>query len=367
MYNFGKEHVIMKRTVVLLSTTIGLLLGFNILPSSAGFSAPSDAPAIELRQNIHECLTPELVEQIRMNPPQVTTAFTECADELRGMFGAKSTLLNDDDLYAIFVSLVAYEMAPYGPSAGSDLDDLLQQPYLNCRTYALLASYFFLLNQPVVNKIAFSVVGWDGGAVGNHAQIFVTDRGSGQSLLLDPTIALVAFTGFYEVTHAYPLAPDNIVDLSSRTELEQFRSRVVSALEDGSYQFSDLIYYLDRADRYVEFESDTDPGPTGSLLVNGGLTLLRTGDVILFLVGADYERPIYGMRVANTNDLERLEWQPYTHMLGWRLDVRNNQSTVYVQYLGESGRVSDVYSETVRVNLPPAAPVLLPLVPIEYH
>ena len=91
-------------------------------------------------------------------------------------------------------------------------------------------------------------VGWDDGAIGNHAQIIVQD--GAQSILLDPTIGLIAngvtLAGLVAGTHYTPVANFSAYD----PKLVSFDLAVKKALTCGLYKMRDGIY-------------DTTSGPTG--------------------------------------------------------------------------------------------------------
>ncbi|WOH48854.1 hypothetical protein [Bradyrhizobium sp. sBnM-33] len=77
-------------------------------------------------------------------------------------------------------------------------------------------------------------VGWDGGAVGNHVQLLYDD---GQSqLLLDPTIGAVV----------NGVTLDGLINGTG-----YFNTHVINAVEHGSYQVWDAIYYVPGLDEWL--------------------------------------------------------------------------------------------------------------------
>jgi hypothetical protein len=91
-------------------------------------------------------------------------------------------------------------------------------------------------------------VGWDGGAVGNHAQVMV-----GQDLLIDPTVGLVADMELRPLTRGVPVR--RVVDMGhhdvhpdtgriGRHVAGGFRDRVRDALRRGRYREGDVLYTL---------------------------------------------------------------------------------------------------------------------------
>lgn len=154
--------------------------------------------------------------------------------------------LNEDGLAAVFSMLVAHQVAPLGPSENKfTLRELLDEPVLDCDAYALLAARFFAILRPE-SSAKIRMVGWNGGVIGNHAQLLT--EGTGMPLLLDPTVGLAAVATFDQILQGD--AVDTIRTWTVREEtadLAGFRKTVVEALEKGRYKPSDLLYFVGSA------------------------------------------------------------------------------------------------------------------------
>ncbi len=93
-------------------------------------------------------------------------------------------------------------------------------------------------------------VGWHGGAVGNHAQIFTYNPRNDFSMLIDPTIGLIAITDYNHVASGKKVSVNNIFSFLSRNELVDFSRKIEKALLNGQYKPSDFLYCFDDIDTF---------------------------------------------------------------------------------------------------------------------
>lgn len=180
------------------------------------------------------------------DPGCITHVWASTAGEFRGLLPPLLRSKPADLQCAAFASFVAYDLKPYGGSTALELHDLLDSPTLDCDNFCLLAWHLFTLLRPQT-RCAVAMVGWDGGAVGNHAQLLAEEAGS--AWLLDPTVGMLA-------------AGVTIDSLCRGTRCEWFafmpenrlaapRALYYSAVRDGRYKASDLLYYYSPPSRYV--------------------------------------------------------------------------------------------------------------------
>lgn len=161
--------------------------------------------------------------------------------------GAPFNTKHDDMLAAAFAAIVAFDLKPYGASTAVYLDELLAADGLDCDNYCLLAWYLFRQIK-IKSPVRHTIVGWNGGAVGNHAQLIAEIPGV-SAWLLDPTIGLIVAGATFDnlckgVPLTYMVQPAGTRDLAySRT--------IKSAVSMGAYKPSDLMYYFDPS-RYVQ-------------------------------------------------------------------------------------------------------------------
>lgn len=183
-----------------------------------------------------------------VNDPQyIVTAWTLAQGNFKRDIGSAFAGRPDDLIAAGFCSVVAYDMKPYGPCTVRDLRGILDSPALDCDNYCLLAWYLFTILKPSTS-VELAMVGWNGGAVGNHAQLLAT-IGDTSAWLLDPTIGLIAGGATFNricqgasITHF--AQPAEIRDAA-------YTKRIRDALIAGAYRPSDLLYYFNPVSKYV--------------------------------------------------------------------------------------------------------------------
>jgi hypothetical protein len=151
---------------------------------------------------------------------------------------------------AILATFVAYHVAPYGPSVAVTFDKLMTETGLDCDNYVMLTGYLFRELHPNERLI---YVGFDGGKIGNHAQAFVTNGAS--SVLLDPTVGVVANISFDDLLMAHKPAASNVLVDSRNPEsaVATLHANVLSAVLGGGYKPSDLLYYLQSIESMISF------------------------------------------------------------------------------------------------------------------
>ncbi|HEX4590310.1 MAG TPA: hypothetical protein VH120_10305 [Gemmataceae bacterium] len=157
--------------------------------------------------------------------------------------------LSDDGYLFALACAVAFDLVPYGSSAGpaSKLRDLLRMPMMACNSYCLLATRLFRKARPQAD-VDVHMAGWDEydpshpKAVGNHAQLFV--EGVGIPLLLDPTVPLAAHARYDDVKQGKKVPSGSTKLLGQRFDkIPGFGGKVTSALENGSFAYAKVLYY----------------------------------------------------------------------------------------------------------------------------
>jgi hypothetical protein len=182
------------------------------------------------------CLTPRRIARVRADPDHLAQVYRRCRPELvRKIPFARPGLQRR----AALASLVAYAMAPYGPSKAMALAPLLSASTMNCGNYGWMT--FHLVRRAWGERQALRLwqAGWDHGAVGNHAQVHVGD------LLLDPTIGVVARVRYEQILDGRPVS--RLVAFAHRDDIHEFALRVVDALRHGRYRPADVLYRQDYA------------------------------------------------------------------------------------------------------------------------
>lgn len=150
-------------------------------------------------------------------------------------------------------AILAWDLKPYGIGNGLTLDDALAAISLNCDDYCVLAAEIYRLIKGA-NDLDPALVGWNGGAVGNHAQLMCGANGSW--LLLDPTIGYLANGVTLDgLCRGYAPSPANTKALHAtfhpeRTDVTAFDLTVQVAVANGLYVASSLLYWFPDVDAY---------------------------------------------------------------------------------------------------------------------
>lgn len=215
-------------------------------------------------------------EQIRSDPSSISAIYSAYRTQFIAALDMPG--LTAGAYKAAFCTVLAYDLVPYGPGPQTtDLDQILNAETIACAHYVSLAWQLMdLLGVPTDDQAA---VGWDDGAVGNHAQLLFDD---GQSrLLLDPTIGLVVngatIEGLIEGAHYNDLA-----SFYARTDISSFNTQVINAVQSGLYHVRDAIYYVPELDNWLNHYSSYQ-----------GLTLPQSGGSVK-LVGSLYDDALNG-------------------------------------------------------------------------
>ncbi|GIK98118.1 MAG: hypothetical protein BroJett029_23270 [Alphaproteobacteria bacterium] len=194
------------------------------------------------------------LQQVQANPTSIVPLYAARSDELKSSLGSSFSAVNENGWKAVFATLLAHELKPYKGSTALELDDLLSEPGLDCDNYLALTYHFVQLLQPTEDfELAF--VGWNGGPVGNHGQGFTT--GTGEFLLIDPTVAFVAIASFDQIAMGLPIPSSKTHGSYERNDLRDFYGRVVKAVQRGYYRPSHLMYYFDDLDEYMAYASSS--------------------------------------------------------------------------------------------------------------
>lgn len=159
----------------------------------------------------------------------------------------------EDHIKLAWCSVVACDLKPYGNSGAQTLAALLAAPAIDCDNYVCLTWHFFKILAPgSPTKVA--ALGWDGGAIGNHAQMQAQTPGS-PDIYLDPTIGLVVHGCSLNGLMGGFTYPDNLIrsfwSYQNRPELNWFENNVRTAIQQTKYRPSDLLYVVGSYERFT--------------------------------------------------------------------------------------------------------------------
>lgn len=200
------------------------------------------------------CLSQNKIEKIKSQPSYANELYAVCLNELNKKLASMN--LTKRQLRLIFASTLAQSIAPYGSSKAVTFQELLGEKTLTCASYALLTGHFAKILVAAGDRSSLHFIGFDGGAVGNHAQLII--KNNKESLLLDPTIGLVAKIGFDDLLSGKSVDASNVHIFRQHNDkdINSFAEKVEKAVLNGKYRPSDLLYYFSSIDDYVAFTNE---------------------------------------------------------------------------------------------------------------
>ncbi|MCW5690286.1 MAG: hypothetical protein KIT76_17215 [Pseudolabrys sp.] len=185
-------------------------------------------------------------DNLLSRPETISDLYAETRAAFVADLGPAFAAQCEDHLRLAFCSVVAFDLKPYGGCTVLDLAGLLASPVLDCDNYVSLTWHLFKLMRPT-SPTNVAAIGWDGGAVGNHAQMQAQTPGS-PDILLDPTIGLVVHgcsIDFIVGTYVYPTnCMASFFRFNSRPNIDAFEARVRDAVANSKYRASDLMYFV---------------------------------------------------------------------------------------------------------------------------
>jgi hypothetical protein len=202
--------------------------------------------------------------QSTLNQHDINIAVFTCSDELKQKLKPFNSpeLITNDAIKLILAMVIAHNTAPYGRSnlKSIEYEDLIKADKLNCATYAILMGY--LLSDENIH-----IIGFDGGAVGNHAQVIYQKKNL--SLLLDPTVSVIAQVTYDLLLQGKPIQHVITIHPNPKNDSEikdYFTKKVVSALRDGKYRPTSILYY------YESLNHMLGKGPLDRFITPGGIS-----------------------------------------------------------------------------------------------
>lgn len=255
----------MSRTKRLLPALVALLvigLGTGVYLRSVNYFNGKTAAKIDLSvlDITLKCLSGGSIETVR-NSGSIDVLLPRCSQELRAVLGDEFQAIGDGALRAILATVVAANFAEYGASSGLSYEEIKNSSHLDCSRTILLVGY--LLDG--LESKSLKPIGFDGGFIGNHAQLLFNDNND--TILLDPTAGIIAKTNFNDLLRGIPLDEKNIRTFSMKDKsINSFRENIYIAISRGKYLPSDFMYM---------HESLAEQKPSGSdfYFTPGGITV----------------------------------------------------------------------------------------------
>jgi hypothetical protein len=162
------------------------------------------------------------------------------------------TIGDDPEMTAfVFSSILSHISAPYGKSRETEFLPLLREDSLDCDNYVMLAVYIFESILPK-HQSEYEIVGFNGGAIGNHAQLFY--KKDSLKMMSDPCYGFVANTRFNNLLEGKHLAKDQLFVFKWRDpKTEDAAQNTIEAVIKGRYAPRDLLYYFNNVDTFASY------------------------------------------------------------------------------------------------------------------
>lgn len=204
-------------------------------------------------------LSSAALAQVAHDPDYLIELYRDAEKPFMADLPPDFSVLSESMRKLAFASLVAFMMKPYGNSNPLTLADCLAAPDLNCDNYCVFTYFLYRVLQPSGGAEP-AMLGWNGGTIGNHAQMQVSH--DGYHLLLDPTIGFLArdltlsglCRGYGPLKGRYISFFDHGKNKNNVVELNR---RVSTAIINATTLAENILYYFPSVSAYL--------GATGSL------------------------------------------------------------------------------------------------------
>lgn len=165
------------------------------------------------------------------------------------------TIGNDPEMNAfVFSTILSHISSPYGKSTENELIPLLKEDSLDCDNYLMLAIYIFETIVPN-HTSEYEIVGFYGGAVGNHAQVFY--KKGNEKVLCDPTYGFVANIKLGILLKGIKLSEDQLFVFSSpQSPIKSTISNAIEAVINGQYNPRDLLFYFENVHTFATYSKN---------------------------------------------------------------------------------------------------------------
>jgi hypothetical protein len=217
------------------------------------------------------CLSKDVIRST-LNQKNINIAVSRCSSELRRKLQPwDSKLVSEDVIKVVLAMVVTHNTTTYGSSRAIEYSDLIKAEHLHCGNQPILMGYLLPNNN-------IHIIGFDGGAVGNHAQVIYV-KGN-VSFLLDPTTSVVTPITYNALLQGKP--PKYIIVVHPNLEnppviQDTYTKKVVTALENGSYLPTDILYYFESLNHFL------NKGPLDPFITPAGMGWRRKNKIIGFV------------------------------------------------------------------------------------
>lgn len=208
------------------------------------------------------CLSKSLVDETK-NRGKIDLALEACADELSSRVkGTSFETFGEEFQRALLAMTIAHNAAPYGPSLEMQYEQLIKEDALDCDNYAALMGH-------LIPEQDLDFIGFDGGHIGNHAQVLL--HAADYSVLFDPTIGVAAITSYNDLLTGKEIGKEGILSIYPKPDNKPaiatgFHNKVIEALSLGLYKPSDALYFHDDMDYFLGLKKSPYLTPGGRSL-----------------------------------------------------------------------------------------------------
>jgi hypothetical protein len=238
----------------------------NVLAAVTRWRALKSRPHRDLTKHQLQLITPTFLQRTLADPKTLADAFKSAEGELRMLLPRTWRELTRAEMCFVFASTVAHNAKPYGPGTTADLDAMLTAKTLDCSNYGLLAHHLAVACDVSLERARIAFVGWDGGRIGSHQMLFMSDLDRSESdrphLILDPTVGLVARSTFNALASGHPLLPENVLAINATDQLNDSRLHIYEALASGAFRPSDILYYFESIEHLLTGYGHPETWPT---------------------------------------------------------------------------------------------------------
>ncbi len=192
------------------------------------------------------CLSRAQVNRVRNHLDYAPRLYRACEGWVQKVMRRARLRPDRNTTRGVLAMALAHRFASYGTDSGSTYEALAFQPHLECSGYMMLTDFIYKAMGGDMSRDVLQ--GWDGGAVGNHAQLWVG------GVLLDPTVGVAAEIKLSSIRQGHPT--DRLLDLHHfRVPTGQepppptdFTDIVWGAIRDGLYRPEDELYTVRSVD-----------------------------------------------------------------------------------------------------------------------
>lgn len=190
------------------------------------------------------------------DPNYIATLYTNNRTRFKADLGPYFGAEIEEHIKFAFCGIVAYDLKPYGSSNPATMTELMAASVLQCSGYAILTYRLFLLLVPAPTTTV-SFLGWNGGTVGNHCQLFAhkapdANGNNGGDFVVDATIGLIVCAHDLDwIASSHRCNMLYSKDFYWRTDIASFHTEVITALANGTYKPSTILYWTHDFAKFV--------------------------------------------------------------------------------------------------------------------